>query len=128
MRDPESAIKLLGHLKDRRIVLSIDDFGTGYSSLAYLSRLPLTAIKIDQAFVRHVDTDKGIRSIVSAAAAMGHSLGLTVIAEGIETPDALQIVGELDCEIGQGYHICRPIAERELLPWFVAAPWPLAAA
>ena len=128
MRDPEAAIKLLEHLKNRRIVLSIDDFGTGYSSLSYLSRLPIAAIKIDQAFVRNVDTDAGIRSIVTAAAAMGHSLGLTVIAEGIETPEALKIVGDLGCEIGQGYHICRPIPEQELLPWFRAAPWALATA
>jgi EAL domain-containing protein (putative c-di-GMP-specific phosphodiesterase class I) len=97
--------------------LSIDDFGTGYSSLTYLKSFPLDTLKIDQSFVRpmlnHPDNEAIARTIVT----LGHTLGLKVIAEGVETEAHLQKLRELRCDVVQGFHFARPLPAAELQAW-----------
>ena len=96
-------------LRAQGVTTSIDDFGTGYSSLAYLSRFPIETLKIDQAFVRGIHSDRGNRAIVDAIMALGNSLHLNIIAEGVETDDELSCLKELKCQHYQGYYFNRPM-------------------
>jgi len=89
--------------------LAIDDFGTGYSGLAYLKRLPIDKVKIDQSFVRDLTVDPDDEAIVTAIVAMARSLNVDVVAEGIETEAQLQVLRKLGCPRGQGYHLARPM-------------------
>ncbi len=100
-------------LKQMGIELSIDDFGTGYSSLAYLKRLPLDILKIDQSFVRDIETDHGDASIVETIISMAHHLDLRVIAEGVETKYELDFLTQRDCKEYQGYYFSRPLKEAD---------------
>ena len=88
--------------------LSVDDFGTGYSSLTYLKRFPVEAIKIDRSFVTGLGLEADDTSIVEAVVRLGHSLRLSVVAEGVETPLQLNRLRELGCDKGQGYLFGRP--------------------
>jgi diguanylate cyclase (GGDEF)-like protein/PAS domain S-box-containing protein len=94
--------------------LSIDDFGTGYSSLAYLQRLPVDEIKIDKSFVMNLATVDEDAIIVRSTVDLAHSLGLTVVAEGVEDEDGLKALVECECDLAQGYHLGRPVAPEEL--------------
>lgn len=112
----ESLLNNLGYtanvlhaLRERGIHISVDDFGTGYSSLAYLKRYPIDRLKIDQSFVRESDTDSDDLAISTAVITLGHSLGMKVIAEGVETPQQLDILRGLGCDEVQGYHLGRPM-------------------
>jgi diguanylate cyclase (GGDEF)-like protein len=107
--DAESAIVLLQNLRALGLKLSIDDFGTGYSSLAYLSRFPIHKLKIDQSFVRNMQTQKEQRAIVQATISLGHNLGLTVIAEGVETEAQRSLLRNWQCDEMQGYYYSRPL-------------------
>jgi len=106
-------IEKMQALKQMGIELSIDDFGTGYSSLAYLKRLPLDIIKIDQSFVRDIQTDDGDAAIVETIIAMAHHLGLSVIAEGVETDFEFDFLNQRNCGGYQGYYFSRPIPGTE---------------
>jgi EAL domain-containing protein (putative c-di-GMP-specific phosphodiesterase class I) len=88
--------------------LALDDFGTGYSSLSYLHRLPMSYLKIDQAFVRDMMTTSESMSIVKTIVLLAHALEMPVIAEGIETDDQLRALRDLGCEFGQGYLFSKP--------------------
>ncbi|HRY15683.1 MAG TPA: EAL domain-containing protein, partial [Candidatus Competibacteraceae bacterium] len=99
----------LNALKQLGVGLTIDDFGTGYSSLGYLKRLPITALKIDQSFVRDLENDPDERTLAATIVALGHSLGLNVIAEGVETEQQRRILLEQDCDLAQGYLFSRPL-------------------
>jgi EAL domain-containing protein (putative c-di-GMP-specific phosphodiesterase class I) len=96
-------------LKDHGIGLSLDDFGTGYSSLAYLSRLPLDQLKIDQSFVSDVLTSPGNAAIARTIIAMAQGLGLGVIAEGVETDAQREFLAASGCHAYQGYFFSRPL-------------------
>jgi diguanylate cyclase (GGDEF)-like protein len=109
VEDAESAIALLQNLRALGLKLSIDDFGTGYSSLAYLSRFPIHKLKIDQSFVRNMQTQKEQRAIVQATISLGHNLGLTVIAEGVETEAQRSLLRNWQCDELQGYYYSRPL-------------------
>lgn len=111
MTDHDHVIGVMKSLRDLGLTLSIDDFGTGYSSLAYLRKFPVNALKIDQSFVRDLVVDSEDASIVQAICSMARSLGLNVVAEGVETQEQLQFLRENRCELAQGYHISRPVPE-----------------
>ena len=108
MEDPDAALKLLTSLRALGVRLAIDDFGTGYSSLARLKRLPVDKLKLDQSFVRGLPDDPEDAAITRAVIALGKSLGLKVLAEGIEQPAQADFLRELGCNYGQGYHFGRP--------------------
>ncbi|NWF36752.1 EAL domain-containing protein [Mariprofundus sp. KV] len=113
MENVDAAKKILNELSDASIILSIDDFGTGYSSLKYLDLLPIDYIKIDQAFVFRLIKDAGSRNIVQAAINLSHSLGIKVVAEGIEDIVTYRMLADMGCDIGQGYFISRPVPVKE---------------
>lgn len=118
MADVKLASIALRELRSIGLHLSVDDFGTGYSSLTYLKRFPVEAIKVDRSFVNGLGIDAEDSTIVEAVINLGHSLGLTVVAEGVETPLQLSRLRELGCDRGQGYLFGRPrpseIIEAEL--------------
>ena len=106
----DSALDVMGRLRELGIGLSVDDFGTGYSSLAYLSTLPITSLKIDRSFVQRLQDEARDAEVVKAVITLGHALGKTVIAEGIETPAQLAQLRALGCGLGQGYLLARPLS------------------
>jgi EAL domain-containing protein (putative c-di-GMP-specific phosphodiesterase class I) len=108
MADTTAAGRALRDLRGLGLHLSVDDFGTGYSSLTYLKRFPVEAIKVDRSFVTGLGLEADDTSIVEAVIRLGHSLGLTVVAEGVETPLQLNRLRELGCDKGQGYLFGRP--------------------
>ena len=116
LHDAESAIAKMLELKSHGIGCALDDFGTGYSSLAYLRRLPLDLLKIDRAFVRDILTDPNVAAIARAIVALAHSLGLSVVAEGVEEQGQFEFLLEQGCSGYQGYLFGRPVPVRELLP------------
>jgi len=118
MIDFEAALGTLDRLAAMGIILSIDDFGTGYSSLQYLSKLPISLIKIDQAFVRNLPGDTGARHIVEAAVKLAHKLNLNVLAEGVENPQAYDFLRKIGCNLAQGYYIARPVAVAQFEEWY----------
>ncbi len=119
MDNPDQAIRTLRELGAMGVHLSIDDFGTGYSSLAYLKRFPIDALKVDQSFVRDITSDQDDAAIASAIIAMGHSLRLTIIAEGVETLEQLAFLRERECHKVQGFLFARPMPA-EQLPAYLA--------
>jgi diguanylate cyclase (GGDEF)-like protein len=112
MENAESNIELLHNLKDLGVRLSIDDFGTGYSSLSYLQRLPLDELKIDRSFIEEVQSEESRSPIVRAMVSMAHDLGMTVVAEGIETDVQLNHMKLLQCELYQGYLCSKPVVAK----------------
>jgi diguanylate cyclase (GGDEF)-like protein len=114
MHDAEIAATTLGALKSLGIRLSIDDFGTGYSSLAYLKRFPIDKLKIDQSFVRNMTHENSDMSIIKTIITLGHSLGLKLIAEGVENHDQLSMLKDFGCEEVQGYLFAKPQPHTEL--------------
>ena len=114
MQDVESSVAIMQELKAIGVHLSIDDFGTGYSSLAYLKRFPLDKIKVDQSFVRNMAEDGNDAAIVQAVVALGHSLNLRVIAEGVETEAQAALLKDYDCEEMQGYLFSKPQPAQEI--------------
>jgi EAL domain-containing protein (putative c-di-GMP-specific phosphodiesterase class I) len=106
----ERALEVLGALKGMGVRLAIDDFGTGYSSLAQLKRFPIDTLKVDRSFIRELPSDSEDRAIAEAIIAMGKTLSLTVVAEGVETPEQKAFLREHACDQMQGYHFSKPIA------------------
>ena len=92
----------------------LDDFGTGYSSLSYLSRFPISKIKIDRSFVRDLTQDSTDAAVIDAVIAMAHSLKISVIAEGIETPDQLAYLLKGGCDQGQGFYFSKAVSRGEI--------------
>ena len=116
MENAASTMEALKELKSLGVRIAVDDFGTGYSSLAYLKRFPVDFLKIDRSFVERLGRDPEDEGIVIAIVAVARSLGLGVVAEGIETREQLEKLLALGCERGQGYHFARPLPARELGP------------
>ena len=113
MKNSEQAIAMLNTISGLGIRISIDDFGTGYSSLSHLKKFPVDMLKIDQTFVRDLSIDSDDAAIVSALISMAKSLGLRVIAEGVETAEQLRFLEKLDCDLIQGFHFSRPLPADE---------------
>ena len=115
--DPVSALAVLDALAALRVAISIDDFGTGYSSLSQLARMPADEVKIDRSFVQGLESDVEYAAVVRSAIDMGHSLGLKVVAEGIETEIAAQRLRAFGCDVGQGYLYAKPMPYEQLMRW-----------
>ncbi|MEA2444582.1 MAG: hypothetical protein QOJ12_1874 [Thermoleophilales bacterium] len=128
MADPKRAKEVLARLHRMGVGLAIDDFGTGYSSLTYLSELPVTELKIDRSFVMSMSTSDGDAFIVRATIDLGRNLGLRVVAEGVESESIWNRLGELGCDVAQGYYLRRPAPAAELTPWLLATNVPSAPA
>jgi len=112
--DPQQAVKLLRSLKAMGVRLTIDDFGTGYSSLAYLKRLPIDCVKIDASFIRGIPVDASDVAITETILAMAQSLGLKVVAEGVESHDQVRFLERRGCDEMQGYYFSKPLPAEEL--------------
>jgi len=117
MADRDLALTVLQALDSMGVSLSIDDFGTGYSSMSYLKTLPVKELKIDRSFVMGMANDPGSAVIVRSAVDLGHNLGMTVVAEGVQDATARSGLADMGCDLVQGYEICRPIPARELELW-----------
>jgi len=121
MLNPEHSIKVLGAFRDRGIDISIDDFGTGYSSLSYLKRIPANYLKIDRSFLQNItgpESNNTVDSdIVCAIVALGKSLGMEIIAEGVEMAGQQKYLSEHGCFLAQGYHYCKPLPVNDLEHW-----------
>ncbi|TWE09553.1 diguanylate cyclase/phosphodiesterase [Pseudomonas sp. AG1028] len=117
MLNPAVALQVLHGLREKGIGLSVDDFGTGYSSLAQLKRMPVQELKIDQSFIRDLDDTSEDAVIVRSTIEMSHSLGLKVVAEGVELQRSLDLLDRWQCDSVQGYLISRPLAPQAFEAW-----------
>ena len=109
VQDSERALVVLNELKRIGVQLALDDFGTGYSSLSYLNRFPIDVVKIDRAFVVNLGIDPASEAIVLAVIDLGHTLGMSVVAEGVETATQHRHLISLGCDFCQGYYFARPM-------------------
>jgi EAL domain-containing protein (putative c-di-GMP-specific phosphodiesterase class I) len=114
MDDPEQTVRTLGNLQRYGVRLAVDDFGTGYSSLAYLKRFPIAALKIDRAFISDATTNPEDAAITLAIINLGHSLGLKVVAEGVETESQLEFLREHGCDEMQGFFFSPAVPADEM--------------
>ena len=124
MIDPATAQTAIERLSAIGIRLAIDDFGTGYSGLSYLQKLPVNEIKIDKSFVAGLISERRSLAIVRSVIDLGRNLDLVVVAEGIENQLTWDSLAGLGCDMGQGYHICRPLEPDAFGEWLSRAPWP----
>ena len=122
MLEPERAARVLNQLHALGIRIAIDDFGAGYTSLAQLKNLPISELKIDKSFVLSMHSNADDALIVRSMVDLGHSLNMKVVAEGIETAEAAATLAGFDCDIGQGYHLCRPVLPEALMVWYEKHP------
>ena len=117
LADVEDTIAKMSTLRSYGVGFSLDDFGTGYSSLAYLKRLPVDELKIDRSFVMGMERDLDDARIVRSTIGLAHTLGLTVVAEGVENEKLMAMLEHLGCDEAQGYGIARPMPIDDWLPW-----------
>jgi diguanylate cyclase (GGDEF)-like protein len=118
-QDPGRAVATLRELADLGVLSSLDDFGTGYSSLLLLERLPVAEIKIDRSFVRRLDEAGADPAMVRSIVGFAHGLGLSVVAEGVETSLAWKVLRDMDCDVAQGYRVARPMPADQATQWLV---------
>ncbi|MCH8552140.1 MAG: bifunctional diguanylate cyclase/phosphodiesterase [Natronospirillum sp.] len=117
IKNPYGARVILQELRDQGFPVSLDDFGTGYSSFEYLTHLPITGLKVDRAFVKHLETGESNRSVMKCLVDMAHVLNMTVVAEGIETESQRKILADMGCDMGQGFLFARPMPASRYLTW-----------
>lgn len=118
----DGVAEMLQSYRSAGIELALDDFGTGYSSMAYLQKFKIDYVKIDQSFVRHMNTDSGCLTIVETIIVMAHKLGMKVIAEGIEQQDQYELLKALHCDFGQGYFFTPPLPAKDFLDLIARSP------
>ena len=123
MSDVEEAADMLARLKHGGVSIALDDFGTGYSSLSYLSQFPINKLKIDKSFILNIDTDARSLAIAETVIALGKKLGMTVIAEGIESQAGIKMLADIGCDLGQGFFISKPIRPDHLVEWYYQAQY-----
>jgi diguanylate cyclase (GGDEF)-like protein len=121
MDQPARAVEVLDRLAAMGVALAIDDFGTGYSSLAYLQRLPVRELKIDRSFVMGLHANENDAAIVHSTIDLGHNLGLTLVAEGVEDEESLERLAAMGCDIAQGYHVAKPMPADQIEGWLRAS-------
>ena len=119
MQNPEITLAILNELSEMGIALAIDDFGTGYSSLAYLKHLPIHRLKLDQSFVKDIESDRSDAAICSATIALGHNLSLEMVAEGVETTAQRDFLTQLGCDVLQGYLYSKPLPASEIIQYLL---------
>ena len=125
VQDPAHAISIMRSIQDSGVRLALDDFGTGFSSLGQLRHYPIDTLKIDRTFVQELAEDKQDQAISRAIIAMGKTLGLTVVAEGVENEEQVTFLKQHHCDQIQGYHISRPIPQHEFVAWLrQQSAWP----
>jgi EAL domain-containing protein (putative c-di-GMP-specific phosphodiesterase class I) len=124
MDQGEKTIELLHQIKGQNIKLSIDDFGTGYSCLSYLHRFPIDTLKIDRSFVKPINAKGENCEIVRTIIALAHSLGMKVIAEGVETEYQLNHLSNLGCDAAQGYFFSKPLKLNRKIPFSEESLYP----
>jgi EAL domain-containing protein (putative c-di-GMP-specific phosphodiesterase class I) len=122
MDNPERAIAALESWRRHGVNISIDDYGTGQSSLNYLQKLPATELKVDKSFVRTIADDPRNAIMVRSTVVLAHELGMKVVAEGIEDAECLRLLKEMGCDLGQGYHIGRPMSADALADFLSERP------
>jgi len=122
MTDPVRVLDVLARLSELGLAFSLDDFGTGYSSLSYLKRLPVQELKIDRSFVMHMDSDPNDAAIVRSTVDLARSLGLRLVAEGVENAPTWDQLAAFGCDLAQGYHLSRPLPAAALDAWLASRP------
>jgi EAL domain-containing protein (putative c-di-GMP-specific phosphodiesterase class I) len=115
MHDPQLAARHMQLLRIAGVRFSIDDFGTGHSSLAQLSRLPVDELKIDRSFITNARRGTDDATIITSTIGLGHSMGLSVVAEGVEEPEGWNLLRELGCDFAQGYLISKPLPAKDVV-------------
>ncbi len=123
MKDVPHVVYLLEQFKDMGIRLSIDDFGTGYSSLSYLKRFPFDVLKIDKSFISGIGEDLDDSALCEAIIAMAHSLGLSIIGEGVENKEQFEFLDQRGVETIQGYYISEPMVDEEFMKFIAISEW-----
>lgn len=118
MEDVESAINKLNAIQEMGVKISIDDFGTGYTSISYLKKFPISLLKIDQSFIKDIPENQNNTAITSAMIALAHTLGIKVVAEGVENAEQLQYLADNQCDSVQGYYLSRPLPENKIVLQF----------
>jgi EAL domain-containing protein (putative c-di-GMP-specific phosphodiesterase class I) len=126
LQNLEWTLSVLDQLRSLGVSIAVDDFGTGQSSLVYLKRLPVTTLKIDREFMRDVQRGQGDAAIFRSIVQLGHSLGLYVIAEGVETAADRQLVEQQQCDGMQGYHFSHPLRGEDVAAWLRSFHYPAA--
>ena len=121
MADPARAMHVLARLSEMGVGVSLDDFGTGYSSLVYLKRLPVNEVKIDKSFITHMSDEEDDAVIVESTIDLARSLGLRVVAEGVETEDVWRRLSNLGCDMAQGFYLSRPMPAVDMTNWLQGA-------
>jgi diguanylate cyclase (GGDEF)-like protein len=124
MSESQRSVAVLEGLAELGVCLSCDDFGTGYSSLAHLRRLPIGEIKIDRSFIARMTVDDNDRAIARSVLALGHDLGLTTVAEGVESRDGWDLLSQLGCDLAQGFLVCPPLTASQFDQWLSQHPVP----
>jgi len=122
MNDPQRVIRTLNQIRQLGARFAIDDFGTGYSSFTYLTKLPVSCIKIDKSFVQNIEGDRDNSVVVKSIIDLGHNLGLNVVAEGVETATAKNLLRAFQCDEGQGFYFCRPIPGDAMTKFLLQPP------
>jgi diguanylate cyclase (GGDEF)-like protein/PAS domain S-box-containing protein len=115
--DSDRAVEVLGRIRQLGVRVALDDFGTGYSSLSYLKSWPVDEVKVDRSFVRNMVVEECDRAIVRATVDLAHSLGLQVVAEGVENEAVMRLLAEMGADRAQGYHLTRPLPPTQLVRW-----------
>jgi EAL domain-containing protein (putative c-di-GMP-specific phosphodiesterase class I) len=117
MQDPNRALAVIARISELGVSFSLDDFGTGYSCLAQLKRLPVRSLKIDRSFIMNMTNSAQDANIVRSAIQLGHSLNLSVVAEGIESSEHLKQLEDFGCDVAQGFHLGRPVPPEDIPRW-----------
>ena len=117
MGEPQRAQEILKDCQNSGLIISIDDFGTGYSSLSYLHYFPINILKIDRSFIVDIEKNKSSSNLVSSIISLGHNIGMSIIAEGIEEQTQSDLLKDMGCDKIQGYFYSRPVPENDIIKY-----------